>query len=343
MKTSVLSLSIATLAFGASTIYLAHRLHDELAHSERIAEESRALGARVAELEKARDEAGPVGVGSLGALNVTPGESASVAMPAPPPVKPDAGAQVAEAAVVNGPVMRLEGEAFRKMMRANMRAHNKQIYADVGSQLGLTREETSKLIDLLVDQQVAGIGFSPEVTDPAERNRLIQEAMRQNKAAIADLLGPAKLESLEEYQKSIPARQELDVLARQLDGSDASLSVDQRKRLLEALIEERKRIPLPIYSPGSSPEDHAKAYTDWQEDYNERIASQSRGILTSEQYAAYDEYQQWQKEMREQMASARGPNGVARGNFMFAPATPGVMVGESIAITTSSAETVKSP
>ena len=47
-----------------------------------------------------------------------------------------------------------QSEAFQKMMRAQMRAYNKQMYADVGAQLGLTREEVNKLIDLLTDQQV---------------------------------------------------------------------------------------------------------------------------------------------------------------------------------------------
>jgi len=52
MKTSGLSLSIAVLAFGASTIYLAMELSKERAHSEQLADATRALNARIAELEK---------------------------------------------------------------------------------------------------------------------------------------------------------------------------------------------------------------------------------------------------------------------------------------------------
>ena len=81
----------------------------------------------------------------------------------------------------------------------------------------------------------------------AERERLTEAAMRENKAQIADLLGPEKLKSLEETQQSIPSRMELDMVVRQLEGSDATtLSDDQRKRLLVALTEERKRIPVPV-------------------------------------------------------------------------------------------------
>ena len=112
----------------------------------------------------------------------------------------------------------------------------------------MTREEVNKLIDLLTDQQAGGLAIPPGVTDPAEIRRLMEEALRENKAKIASLLGPEKLESFEEYQRSLPARQELDMLARQIEGSDAApLNEDQRKRLLAALIEERKRIPSPQF------------------------------------------------------------------------------------------------
>ena len=55
MKTSALSLSIAVLAFGASTIYLAVQLSEERAHSEQLASASRAQCSR-RRARKARDE-----------------------------------------------------------------------------------------------------------------------------------------------------------------------------------------------------------------------------------------------------------------------------------------------
>ena len=113
------------------------------------------------------------------------------------------------------------------------------------------------------------------------------ESLRENKAKIASLLGPEKLESFEEYQRSLPARQELEMLARQIDGSDAApLNEDQRKRLLAALIEERKRIPSPQFPTGTDHSDFAKTHSDWQADYNARLAAQARGILNTEQYTA---------------------------------------------------------
>jgi len=329
MKTSALSLSIAVLAFGVSTIYLAVQLHDERAHSEQLADATRALNARIAELEKARKTM-PAISGSFGSINAMPGTITSVT---PPSGNSGAQSEVFQTTVINAPPAEPHSAAFQKMMRSNMRAHNKQVYADARSQLGLTRDEANKLIDLLTDQQTVGMGITPDVIDMAERERLVEAELRENKAQLADLLGPEKLKMLEEYQESIPARMELDILVRQLEGSDAAaLSDDQRKRLLTVLAEERKRIPVPVASGTGDPDEGAKAYAAWQDDYESRVAAQARTILNSQQYAAYEDYQKAQKELRDQMPrwNIRPGRG---GNVMFTTATAGPAIEATIVTT----------
>ena len=337
MKTSGLSLAIAVLAFAASTIYLAVQLSEERAHSEQLVDATRALNARIAELEKVRDEGRFAMNGTFGSTNLPPGAMQNAQLPSPSVAvegEPDAQAAV----TANGPFMPPQSEAFQKMMRAQMRSYNKQMYSDVGAQLGLTREEVNKLIDLLTDQQAGGLAIPHGVTDPAEIRRLMEEASRENKAKIASLLGPEKLESFEEYQRSLPARQELDMLARQIEGSDAApLNEDQRKRLLAALIEERKRIPPPQFPTGTDHGDFAKAYREWQSDYNARLAAQARGILNTEQYAAYDDYVKLQRELNEQMNIVHVQGGES-GDVMFSVAAPGVFVGETAVATATASE-----
>ena len=150
MKTSGLSLAIAVFAFGASTIYLAVQLSEERAHSEQLVDATRALNARIAELEKVRDEGRFAMNGTFGSTNLPPGAMQNAQLPSPSVAvegEPDAQAAV----TANGPFMPPQSEAFQKMMRAQMRSYNKQMYSDVGAQLGLTREEVNKLIDLLTD------------------------------------------------------------------------------------------------------------------------------------------------------------------------------------------------
>ena len=334
MKSSALGLAIAAIAFGASTIYLAVQLNEERAQAEQVAATMAALNTRLAELERAREL-------RFGASGVFGGDAlAQSGLPMPPPPPPDNGdvkQEAAENAVFNAtPPPR--SEAFEKMMRTNMRANNKRLYAGVGDKLGLSKEDTSKLINMLTEQQVDNFGRMREmnVADPSQRRQAMDEARREDQAEIDAFLGPSKAAALRDYQDSIPARQEMEQITRQLEGADATLTEDQQNRLLAALIEERKRVPMPQMSENTTPEDYSKAYTDWQNDYDERVDSQAHNILNTEQMTAYNEYQQWQKEIRDQMATRRvirGLRGAVGGNVTFMSAAP--IAGGEVAIMTA--------
>jgi hypothetical protein len=325
MKSSALGLAIAAIAFGASTIYLAVQLNDERAQAEKVAATMATLNARIAELEKARElRFGASGV--FGGDALAQGGMPMAPPPPPPSDKNDVKLESGETAVFStAPPPR--SEAFEKMMRTNMRANNKRMYADLGEKLGLSKEDATKLINMLTDQQVDNFGRMREmnITDPAQRRQSMEEARREDQAELEAFLGPSKAAALRDYQDTIPARQEMDQITRQLEGADATLTEDQRSRLLATLIEERKRVPMPQMSDSTTPEEYSKAYAEWQSDYNERVDSQAHSILNTEQMTAYTEYQQWQKEMRDQMATrraTRGMRGAPGGNVTFMSATP---------------------
>ena len=331
MKASIWGLLIAAVAFGASTIYLSVQLNEERAQAEQLAEAARALNARIAELESAREQRFAV----QGMFNDDTVAQNGIPAPPPPPMeKREPKTERGESFAAVAPLPR--SEAFQKMMRSQMRANNKRIYADLGAQLGLSKDDASRLIDMLTDQQVEGFARMRDAhtADPAERKRLQDEANRENQAELEDFLGVSKAAALRDYQETIPARQEMEALARQLEGADASLNADQQKSLLTAFVDERKRIPMPKMSDYTKPEDYSKAYAEWQSDYNERVSSQARSILDSQQMTAYSEYQQWQKEMREQVAVRRQGRGMRAGpggSVEFAIATP--VAGEAVMMT----------
>ena len=304
MKSSALGLAIAAIAFGASTIYLSVQLNEERAQADQAAETMATLNARIAELEKVREQRFAMS-GEFGGVALEHGGMAMVPPP-PPSEKGETKTEATEAVSIGAPPPR--SEAFEKMMRTNMRANNKRMYADIGERLGLNKEDTSKLIDMLTDQQVDNFGNMRDVniSDPAERKRLVDEARREDQAEIEGFLGASKAAALRDYQETIPARQELEQLSRQLEGSDATLSDEQQKRMLAALIDERKRIPMPQMSDSTTPEEYTKAYAEWQADYNERVSAQARSILDTDQMTAYSDYQQWQTEMHQHMATRRG-------------------------------------
>jgi hypothetical protein len=332
MKASALGLAIATIAFGASTIYLSMQLREERAQADKVAATMASLNARIAELEQTREQRFATG-GAFGHSELAQG---GMPMGPPQPLPPEKGeSQTATAEAVNVTTGPPRSEAFEKMMRTNLRANNKRMYADIGEKLGLNKEDTGRLIDMLTDQQLNNFGRRREMNsaDPAELRRMRDEELRQDQAEIEGFLGASKAAALKDYQDTIPARQELEQLTRQLEGADATLNEDQQKRLLTALIDERKRIPMPQFSDNANPEEYSKAYAEWQSDYNERVSAQARGILNTEQMTAYSDYQQWQKEMQEHMVTRRMTRGQrsAGGNVTFS-AVAAPIAGETMIV-----------
>jgi hypothetical protein len=322
MKPSMLGLLIAAGAFGASTIYLAMQLQDERARADEVLEQTRTLNARIVELERARAE--------LESLQLTADLLAGPAMPAGKS-EPAATFEIvahepqsasAEAPARTDPGNRPErSEAMQKMMRTQMRANFKRLHSDIGEKLGLGKDETNKLIDLLIEQQMGLMGRGR-----ADRGRT-PEQQEKNLADVAALIGADKMEAYKAYQESMPARQEVDMLSRQLDANDLGLSKDQRDRLVTALAQERQRIPAPKLADSYSREEFNKAMSAWQDDYNQRAVTRAGSILTGDQQNAYSEYQQWTKEMRQQFEARRaarsggGPGGPP-GSMPRAPRQP---------------------
>src|SRR5690349_18386421 len=124
MKSSALGLAIAAIAFGASTIYLAVQLNEERAQADKVATTMAALNARIAELEKAREQRFATS-GVFGGDALAQGGMAMVPPPPPPPGKGEVELKTGESGVVFNSTPPPRSEAFEKMMRTNMRANNK--------------------------------------------------------------------------------------------------------------------------------------------------------------------------------------------------------------------------
>lgn len=303
MKASVLGLVVATAAFGSSSIYLWSQLQDERTRAAAFSAQSAQLTARIAELEAARAQ---FEKSRFASANTFGGGPAIVGAGHPPPpataTKDETGADTAEGARWTMQQSPERSAAMQRMMRAQVRANNKRLYADVGTELGLSKEQSSKLVDLLTDQQTTPF-VNRRVVDPADGHDVWAETHQKLQSEIADLIGPEKATALREYQESLPDRQELDMVSRQLEGYDAPLSDNQRKLMLTAMAEERERVPAPQYGDATNMQEFQKVRMAWEDDYNERVTSQARSILNSDQLTAYSEYQQAQKDMRAQFAT----------------------------------------
>ncbi len=332
MKAPILGLAVATAAFAGSSIYLWQQLNDERARAAQVEETARKLNARVAELEKARVEFAERRMPG----GFMAGHFATNGSPPPPPP-----AGQSDEKTSDGPdkalwtAMRREpSPAMKKMMQSQFRANNKRLYADVGSKLGLSKDTATKLIDLLSEQTVARMDALRTADNPDEASRRSAKLDQENDQAISDLIGPDKALSLKEYQESMPARMEVQGLAHQLESNDVPLTAEQRQKLTDIYVTERARVPQPEYSDGEDDGEYQKAYSAWRDDYEKRIASEAGQVLNTDQLNAYNEIQQWQKEMREQPLQLppgfRPPRGPGPTNMFF---STGAAMG-AVAITT---------
>ena len=299
MRALILGLAVGTVAFAGSSIYLWQQLDVEREHAAQVEKTTQDLKSHIGELEKARNELAQRRVArSAGFVSGSFSSGESVVIPPPPPsVAPKAG----ETEQPVWTVHRQEpSPAMKKMMRNQMRASNKRIYADAGDKLRLNKDTTNKLIDLLTEQQAGGMNFLIPGDDPTEAARRSEQIARDNEMAINDLIGPDKAMALKDYQETIPARMDVENLVRQLEGNEVPVSEEQRKKLVDVYIEERARVPHPVPYDGIDPEAYGKSMLAWQDDYEKRVSAAASRILDSSQLTAYNEIQQWQKEMRAQ-------------------------------------------
>jgi len=303
MKVHVLGLALASTVFAGSALYLGQQLEQERTHAAQVENASRQLIARLAEFERARGESNQHRVASTGMIIGTSGPPAAGA-PAPLTLTPSDGKpQATEGHVVWTTGRPDRSPAFQKMMRSQIRANTRRQYADVGEKLGLSKEKTSRLIDLLAEQQAEVTVDAAEFGESGEAQRDYEQKQREQELAISDLIGPDKALALKDYQESLPARMEMDMLARQLEDNGAALSEAQRKQLIDVVVEERKRVPMPEYVEGADQVEYSKAANAWRDDYEKRVAAEASHILNADQLTAYDDIQQWQKALREQLAT----------------------------------------
>ena len=341
MKSPILGLALSTVAFGASTVYFALQLSAVQKQAEAMDKANAALTSRVAELQKRREEFAEQRMAMMGA---TPPRELRAEFHGPPPGDGAPPPSDGKLAWTPGnrefrapPPM---PDAMMKMMRANMRAQNKLMYFDLQSKLGLTDDQTSKLLDLITDQRTAGFRGSRS-QDPEQARQDWEADQTKRQAAITDLLGPDKAAAYEDYQKTMPARSELMMISQQLDGAETPLTDSQRTQMLDALVTERDRVPMPTWVEGTPSDQMAQQYADWQADYDKRVADAERSVLSADQMNTVTQYQQWQSELRQQFGGGPGGGGHMRGNVMFAPGPQGSVAFSTVTDSASSRPTEK--
>jgi hypothetical protein len=198
---------------------------------------------------------------------------------------------------------------MKKLMTSQQSAGTRMMYADIGRELGLSEEQTGKLLELLTARQsVAGElalnGLAGEKADAAK-----SAGIADYDARIKALLGPEKAARLNEYERTSGDRMALRQYERTFSRAGLPLDEAQSAGLLQIMKEERMKAPAdPLESGGKNPIAAVSALQDGaavekalqtQRDLQQRVFARAHTVLSPDQMTAFESAQKQQLQRQE--------------------------------------------
>jgi hypothetical protein len=188
-------------------------------------------------------------------------------------------------------------------------------YAKLFGDLHLTPEQSASLKDLIMNKTLSaadmGMSMLSEDMDAAKRADLVQQMKTQTDAADAQIkqfLGDDNYAQFQAYEKTQAERMALSGFKDQLAGSSTVLSPDQEQQLIEAMGQERQNFKFTTdYSDQSKltgdlasyfTEDKINTFIAEQTQLNQQYLTRAQGILSADQYAAFQKFLTGQLEMQ---------------------------------------------
>ncbi len=204
----------------------------------------------------------------------------------------------------------MEDPAMQEMIRTQQKSVMKKMYGALFKELNLSPDDQKKLTDLMLDSQMGAANHMSALMgqDKAAKEQAaaaMADGQKKANEDIKSLLGEEKFGQYERYQKTIADRMVLDQFQERL--GDTPLADAQREKLLQAMIEERQRVP-PIFS--DAPEKTAETmsmlsnaeqmekHLKWQEELNERVTVRAGQWLNPEQLEEFTKFQASQVNMQ---------------------------------------------
>lgn len=291
MKISTLVLAVVAAACAAASIYLGNELSGV---REQLAQETQAriaTEARIRQLQGERrrfetvansDSAMPATAASAAAPPVGGPRPADVLPPTPgvPMGPPDERLRN----VYDTPA----GQSTRRLQQE---IRLRRTYADMPAALGLDAAQADKLFDLLADSRVSAFDDTRAYEGDRLGRQAVEAAAREQRdAEINALLGPDKAAEFQAFEKSLPARMQVNRIGERMAAANVPLTEAQKSSLIAAVASERESRPAPERpaDPSQYP-DYTARMSDWQADYSRRVQARVEPLMTAEQVARYRE------------------------------------------------------
>ena len=177
-------------------------------------------------------------------------------------------------------------------MREMALASTRLIYEDIAAAAGLSSDEAESLIALLVNQQIAIATSNVDPTKSVASAEAYRQLLARNRAEIVAQVGTARAAAVDEYQKSINARFEVEELRRQLDSAGLPITDEQRRALIKTAIEKRAYILMPEFSGAESETAMGQELLARIQQRDQALLQIARSILKDSQVRRYDQYLQ---------------------------------------------------
>jgi hypothetical protein len=228
----------------------------------------------------------------------------------------------------NDPKMK---ELIRSQQKAFMGPMIEKQYAALIQQLNLNPEQTAQFKALLEKKMLAAADMGTSMLgndmDAAKRADLAKQMKAQTDdfdQQIKQLLGDVNYDSYKTYEKSLTERFTLSQFHDQVAGTDTALNPDQEQQLLQAMVDERNSFKWTTdYSQANSgnvnyadifSEDRLNQFAKEKAQLDQQILDRAKSILTPEQLAAFEKYQNAQRDLQ--------INSMKLAGKMFAPQSP---------------------
>lgn len=204
----------------------------------------------------------------------------------------------------------MKDPAMRDFMKDQQKTVINQMYAGLFKEMKLTPDEREKLKSILIESQMKNVDLAQGMFGEGKTGvavavgQQISDASKETEGEIKALLGEDRFGQYENYQKTMGERMQLDQFKNQLS-SEAPLSEEQTKQLLELMQSEKSAVPMAVPTPPTSGEvteiftaEVLEKQIKWAEDYNRRVLEGAGKILTADQLKQYQAFQEQQASMQ---------------------------------------------
>lgn len=222
----------------------------------------------------------------------------------------DAGGKSGKGGGLLGGIAKLFSDPeMKKLMRTQQSAGARMMYGDLAKELGLSAEQSERLMELLAARQSAATegamsGLAGGAPDAAKT-----AGTPDYDAQIKALIGPEKATQLEEYERTSGDRMALRQLQRSFDRAGQGLDEKQSAGLMQIMKEERLKAPAnPLELGGKNPLAAVTALQDGpaleaameaERAQQQRVLARAHTVLTPDQMNTFETAQKQQFEMQQ--------------------------------------------